>query len=134
MESDLLKMDTSVLAYLGDAVFSSWIRRRLIEAGWGSIDRLHRQTVRYVRADAQAAALAFLTPGLTEQEADLARRARNKRISSKPRHTDPLTYKKATAFEALVGYLYLAGETERLNELLEQAAAYIEGGGGNEPG
>jgi ribonuclease-3 family protein len=82
--------------------------------------------VRYVRADAQAAALAFLTPGLTEQEADLARRARNKRISSKPRHTDPLTYKKATAFEALVGYLYLAGETERLNELLEQAAAYIE--------
>lgn len=63
---------------------------------------------------------------LSEKEASLIRRARNRRTSSKPKNADPIDYKMATAFEALIGYLYLSGEEQRLEEVMAEAVRIIE--------
>ena len=63
---------------------------------------------------------------LSEKEASLVRRARNRRTSSKPKNADPIDYKMATAFEALIGYLYLSGEEQRLEEVMAEAVRIIE--------
>ena len=81
---------------------------------------LHRRAVRLVCAHAQAGAFARVEPMLTEAELAVARRARNTKLSP-PRHADPADYQKATALEALLGYLYVTGRSERLHALLEAA-------------
>jgi ribonuclease-3 family protein len=87
---------------------------------------MHREAVRYVKAAAQEQSLRALSDELTETEADVVRRARNHKITSKPKNADPVTYKMATAFEALLGYLYLDGQEERLQAVMERAARVIE--------
>jgi len=114
------------LAYVGDSVYELFVRRRLIELGHMRVNDLHRSAVRYVRARAQAAALAALQPGLSEDEQDVARRGRNAKGHAPPKGSDAAEYAAATAFETLVGYLYLAGRTQRLGEVLAAAAAESE--------
>lgn len=116
-----------VLAYLGDAVYELYVREQLIRAGARRPADLHRATTGYVRAQAQARALAALSPGLSPVEADVVRRGRNARPRHAPRGVHPAEYAQATAFEALVGYLYLAGQRERLAQVL--AAAMAQPGG-----
>ena len=86
----------------------------------GRVGALHRRAVRLVCAKAQAGAFARVEPMLTEAELAAARRARNTKLSP-PRHADPADYQKATALEALLGYLYVTGQSERLHALLEAA-------------
>lgn len=122
-------MNPLSLAYLGDAVYECFIRERLMggpEAISGKADLLHRAGVRYVNAGAQAAALAEIRPSLTEAEEALVKRARNHRTATKAKNADIRTYKWATAFEALLGYLYLSEQKERLALIMEQAALSIE--------
>lgn len=109
------------LAYLGDAVFELHVRRQLLAAPLNSRDR-HRKAVARVRAEAQAASMRAIEPALSEAERDLVRRARNLKLAS-PRGVDQDIYRQATALEALVGYLYAAGQAERLAELLAIADA-----------
>jgi len=109
-----------VLAYLGDAVYELLVRRRLIGLGLARMDQLHKETVKYVRADFQAAIMRRLAAGgLTEAEAAVARRGRNAKITHPPKGASPENYHYSTAFEALIGFLYLKEEYERLNELME---------------
>jgi ribonuclease III family protein len=110
------------LAYIGDAVYELYIRRRVLEQGPLRPNELHRQTVSYVRAHAQAAALQDLMPRLTPDEQEIARRGRNAKSGRVPKGSSPAEYAQSSAFEALVGYLYLAGRVERLAILLEEAA------------
>lgn len=119
-------MTTDALAFLGDAVYETAIRERLLRKGIARADRLHRETVRYVSADAQARIIRNLFPQLTESEQTRLKRWRNHKYHSKAKNADPMTYKWATAFEALVGYLYLAGDSQRLDWLLQEAAVIIE--------
>lgn len=128
-KQDLMHMNTTALAFLGDAVYELFIRDRLILCEPIHADRLHKMKVRYVRAEGQAAAIKTMLDTLSEEELALVKRARNRKITSKPKNADPVTYKWATAFEALVGYLYLAGETERLDEIMEHAYVCGENGG-----
>ena len=116
------------LAYVGDAVYEQFIRDRIVRSGHfgGHADLLNREGVRYVCAGAQAAALHNLEADLTEYEAGLVRRARNHKIATKPKNADPMTYKNATAFEALVGYLHLSGDSQRCMEIMERAAEFTE--------
>ncbi len=114
------------LAFLGDAVYERFIRERIVREGRIGADRMHRQAVRYVKAAAQEASLRAMLDQLTEDEKTVVHRARNHRITSKPKNADPLTYKMATAFEALLGYLYLSGQDDRLQSLMEQAAKTAE--------
>lgn len=111
-------MNTTVLAYLGDAVYEVYVREAMVDSGQIHADRLHQGAIRYVRAEGQAAAIRRMFESLSEEEQVLVKRARNKKITSKPRNVDPRVYKWATAFEALMGYLHLSGQEERLRQLI----------------
>lgn len=110
------------LAYLGDAVYELYIRDRVLRApGARRPGQLHRAATGYVRAQAQARAMRDLQPELSETEADVVRRGRNAKTAHTRRHADPADYAMATAFEALLGYLYLSGQHERLAHVLERS-------------
>ncbi len=114
---NLLTMNTTILAFIGDSVYEVYVRNFVIKSGETSPEKLHREAVKYVRAESQAQALRILIPELTEEELALVKRARNKKITSKPKNADPIEYKMATAFEALIGGLYLRQKTDRLEHL-----------------
>lgn len=105
------------LAHLGDGVFELMVRSWLCLHGKATNKGLHRATVRYVAAPAQAAAAERILPLLSEEEADVFRRGRNTSPHSVPKAASRADYQTATAVEALFGWLYLQGRTERLNEL-----------------
>ena len=107
------------LAYLGDTVYDLYVRRRLVVTG-GRMKDLHRAAVSQVRASAQSEALTRIESILTEEEQGVVRRARNAK-QSVPKSATPGEYHRATAFEALLGFLYLLGRYERLEEILTTA-------------
>ena len=126
-------INTTALAYIGDAVYEIYARKHVLEAGIPNVDMLHKYAVHFVCADGQAKALkALMTDFLTEEEVSLAKRARNHKTVSKARSAGPVTYKLATAFEALIGYLHLCGQTERMEEIIYKAFEIIEGGNAHE--
>ncbi len=107
------------LAYLGDALYDLYVRERLIARG-GRVRALHREAITLVCAHAQSAALARVADSLTEDEAAVVRRARNV-DQHPPRNADPAEYRHATGLEALLGYLYVTGRRDRMNEVLALA-------------
>jgi ribonuclease-3 family protein len=115
------ELSPAVWAYIGDAVYELFIRCRLLADGPAKTKTLHHQATSMVRASFQAQLASRIEPFLTEKESDILKRGRNVKSGHIPIHTDVLTYRHSTAFEALIGYLYLCGEWERLNELLHQA-------------
>ena len=134
MQTEPKQMDALALAFLGDAVYELYIREHVLARGLVRADRLHKECVRYVKASAQAHVMQVLLAEhmLTEDEEALARRAHNHRIATKPKNADPLEYKWATAFEALLGYLRASGREERLAEIVRKAAELTETAEGGE--
>lgn len=124
-ETEAKQMNTTALAYLGDAVYEVAVRSYLLETGQSNADRLHRMAVPFVRAEGQALAVKELLDSLEESEQRLVKRARNRRTTSKPKNVEPVTYKWATAFEALIGYLYLSGQQQRLEWVIDQTVNII---------
>ena len=127
-EKDIKKLNTTTLAYLGDAVFEVIVREKIVTEKPGDAGRAHHTAVRYVSAAGQAkAAKAMVASGfLTEDEERIYKRARNHRSMSRPQHADPRDYKIATGFEALIGYLYLIDERERLREIANEAVRIVD--------
>ncbi len=125
MEGQNIK-DTASLAFLGDALYELHVRHKLISGRHRGADMLHREAVRYVRAENQAFAMKHMLEEITPQEMEIVKRARNKKITTKPKNADPLQYKWATAFEALLGYLYLNGQLERMREVADLAIEITE--------
>ncbi|MCL1808293.1 MAG: ribonuclease III [Clostridiales bacterium] len=123
------QLNTTALAFIGDAVYELHVRERVLESGQANADRLHSMAVKYVKAEAQAKAVRSIIDELSEDEQDLVRRARNRKPATKPKNADPLTYKMATAFEALIGRLYLDGDEKRLEEILNLAFLATRNGG-----
>lgn len=113
----LLSLSTLGLAHLGDGVFEVMVRSWLILHGRAKAKDLHRATVQYVAAPAQAERFTRIQPLLTEEEADVFRRGRNTAPHSIPKAASRAQYQTATGLEALFGWLYLQGETQRLNQL-----------------
>ena len=105
------------LAHLGDAVYELLVRTYLCAHGKATGKGLHRATVELVRAPAQAAAAEKILPLLTEEEQAVFRRGRNANVHSIPQNASRAQYQQATALEALVGWLYLRGEKNRIEEL-----------------
>lgn len=120
------KINTTALAYIGDAVYEVYVRKYVLEKDPINVNKQNRLAVKFVRAEGQALAVKKIMDSLTDDEQRLVKRARNKKITSKPQHADPVTYKLATAFEALVGFLYLSGFTERLEEIINQSMEIID--------
>ena len=122
------EINTTALAFIGDAVYEVFIRKYVMERGPHNADMLHRKAVFYVRAEGQAKAVkSLIRDFLTEEEIAIVKRARNHKSVSKSRSAGPVAYKLATAFEALIGYLYLDGQDERMTEIVKEAVGRIEG-------
>lgn len=109
------------LAYIGDAVYELAVRRFLLVDGTVRVNQLHRRAIKYVCAGAQAKVLFALEDELTEEEKDVVRRGRNAKSMHVPKGAELMEYKHSTAFESLIGYLYLKGDKDRLNEILALA-------------
>lgn len=107
-----------LLAYLGDAVFELCLRRALLLKGDRPLQQLHREATNLSSAAGQAQALQLLEPYLTGEEADIVRRGRNTK-SRVPHNADMGQYRQATGLEALFGYLYLQGKTQRIDQLFD---------------
>lgn len=107
------------LAHVGDCVYELMVRSWLCIHGKATNRGLHKATVKYVAAPAQAKAAEKIIPLLTQEEADVFRRGRNSNPHTIPKAASREEYQTATAVEALFGYLWLKGDTERLNVLFE---------------
>lgn len=112
------------LAYIGDAVFSLYVRRRLLPVS-SHVQVLHDLAARMVSAVMQAKAMDALEGDLTEDESQIARRGRNTK-STVPKSASVREYRQGTAFEALMGYLYLMDQKERLHELMDRSFVLIQ--------
>ena len=115
---DLREVPVSVLAYIGDAVYELYVRMHSCRDCLGKSGQLHRRSVRKVKAQAQAQAVQKLLPLLGEDELSIYRRGRNSQPSSRSRHADPADYQMATGLEALIGYLALRNDDQRLDDLM----------------
>ena len=116
-EKELNAMSSLALAHMGDAVYELLVRSMLTLRGPAQVQDLHRSTVAYVRAEAQAKAAEKILPLLSEEEAAVWRRGRNCRVHGIPPHANPGEYHAATGLEALFGWLYLQGKEERVRAL-----------------
>ena len=121
---DSRNASSAALAYLGDAVLEVLVRQKLVEDGLTSSKALNVRALDFVRAPAQAKAMAKLLPHLTEQENAVFHRGRNHGHGAHPKGATVGEYRNATGMEALFGYLHMMGETARINELF--AIAYKE--------
>ena len=104
------------LAFLGDTIFDLYVRRMLLEHG-GPMKRMQQEASHRVCAHAQSESLARIEPLLTDEETAVVRRARNTK-QHPPRNADPAEYQRATGLEALLGWLYIRGNTARIDALL----------------
>lgn len=110
-----------VLSYVGDAVHTLYVREKLCAASDAHAHVLHERAVGYCNAGAQARAYERIEPLLSEEERGVYLRGRNCKNSSSAKNAGIVDYRKATGFEALVGFLYLSGQNERLARLLEES-------------
>ena len=117
---DIDTINVIVLAYMGDAVYDTYIRKKLIGLGIQKVEELRNKAIEYVSAKGQVKILNYLINNniLSDEELDIVKRGRNNKRSSHPKNTDILTYKLSTGFEALIGYLYLSNKIDRLEEIL----------------
>lgn len=127
-EVDIRTYSPLSLAYAGDAVFDLIVRSILIGNGNISNNDLHKAATKYVSARAQAIIIETILPKLTEEEAAVYRRGKNSKPSSRAKNATLNEYQKATGFEALLGYLYLEGEQERVFEIVKMGMDIIDGG------
>lgn len=108
------------LAYIGDAVFEIYVRKHVLSLGVTKVNNLHKKVVEYTSGEAQAKIIkGFINNNvLTEEEISIYKRGRNSHVNSNRKNIDLANYLDATGFEALIGYLYLKGNVERLEELI----------------
>ena len=118
-EHEAQSMSALTLAYVGDAVHSMYVRQQLALESDYKIDTLHRMASSKVKASAQAELSESLLDNLTEAEKSVYLRGRNASLHHKAKNQTAADYRKATGFEAVLGYLYLTGQYERLQDILE---------------
>lgn len=131
-EAEARQLNPVSLAFLGDAVYTLFVRERLVRQFDLRSGGLHVMAAKYVCAAAQAEAYERLRGGFTPDEADISRRARNAHPGSHPRNAEIADYRKATAFEAVLGYLRLLGREERLASLMLAGMETVDKGENNE--
>lgn len=117
---NVLEINVLVLAYLGDTIYEDYIRKYLIMKNISNVNDLQKEAVKYVSAKSQAKFLTELVDKnlLCDEELNIVRRARNHKGNSHPKNCDVITYKHATALEALIGYLELSEKRNRIDEIM----------------
>ena len=116
-----MDLNAQELAYIGDAVYEMYIRKYLINKKIRKVNNLQKEAKKYVSALGQSTYLKNMIDNdfLSEKEIDIVKNARNFKTASKPKNSDIITYKYATALEALMGYLYLNNEKNRIDEIMK---------------
>ena len=106
------------LAYLGDAVYELIVRERVLAEGNRQVNKLHKESTKYVNAAAQAELIMSIEDKLTDEERAIYKRGRNANAHAAPKNQDVIAYRKSTGFEALIGWLYLRNDMDRIMELI----------------
>ncbi len=123
---DTRETNVKTLAYIGDVVYELYIREHVISNSCEQVNKLHKKTIKYVSAKAQARIVAAMDNELSDEEKDIIRRGRNAEANTVPKNTDVVTYKIATGFESLIGFLYLEKRIERLEYIIDRSIKIIE--------
>ncbi|WP_440897214.1 Mini-ribonuclease 3 [Amphibacillus sp. Q70] len=126
--NEVKQMKSLALAYMGDAIYEVHVRDYLIRSGHAKVNDLHRSAIKYVSAKAQAKVLRYWleVKHLADEEEAVVKRGRNAKPGTVPKNTDVITYRYSTAFEALLGFHYFTDQQPRLQELMNEAVAFIE--------
>ena len=124
-QADVNMLSPLTWAYVGDAVYELYIRTKLVNATKLKPHKLHIESIKYVKAKAQAETLKRIEDTLTMAEREIVRRGRNAENHHIAKNADPADYMYSTAFEGLIGYLYLTKQDERLNEILLVASENV---------
>ncbi len=125
-QKDIRTYSPLTLAYIGDAVFDIVIRSILVNKGNTPVNKLHQRASQVVKAQTQAAMVMALMDQLTDAEADWYRRGRNSKPHTKAKNASTMDYLEATGFEAVLGYLYLTGDMDRICELVSRGIEAVE--------
>jgi ribonuclease-3 family protein len=125
-DKKIRELSPVALAYIGDTVFDLYVRAYLVKNNMGRIEALHKYASGVVSARAQAQAALLLRPALTEREAEIFQLGKNAK-SAPPKNASHEDYSLATALEAVMGYLHLSGQAERLDELFGVIISYFFG-------
>ncbi|UUX33041.1 Mini-ribonuclease 3 [Fundicoccus culcitae] len=129
------QLNGAALAYMGDAIYETYVRAHVLASGKTQANRLHRAAIKYVEAAGQAYAMqAWIAQEdfLSDQEIDMYRRGRNHKANTKAKNASIQDYRQATGFEALLGWLFLSQQEERLSFLIHDAIERIERRGQDE--
>ena len=115
------EINSLVLAYLGDTIYEDYVREYLIKKGIANVNALQKESIKYSSAKAQCEILKRLISNdfFTDDELEIIKRARNHKGGSHPKNCDIVTYKYATGFESLIGYLKLEKKEERIEEIMK---------------
>jgi ribonuclease-3 family protein len=118
-QKDVRALNPLVLAFVGDAIYEVFVRTYLVDKSRDmSVHKLHVEAIAYVKAHAQSEFIKLLEEKLTEEELQVYKRGRNSKSGTVPKNADVQEYRAATGFEALLGYLYLTEQQDRLNKIL----------------
>jgi ribonuclease-3 family protein len=125
------QVNSLALAYIGDAIYEVYVRHHLLSKGNVRPNQLHKLATKYVSAKAQATVLHELSKMefFSEEEMAIIRRGRNAKSGTVPKNTDVQTYRYSTAFEALIGYLHLEKNADRLAEIIQSSFELIQNEG-----
>lgn len=113
------------LAYIGDAVYEVYVRTHIMKDANMPVNKLHKAATEYVKAKAQSDIIQAIADKLTEEETAVYKRGRNAHSNTSAKNADIVDYRRATGFEALIGYLYLSGDNIRLKEIIDMSIDYI---------
>lgn len=114
------------LAYIGDGVYEMFIRTYVINKGNRSVNKMHQASRELVRASTQAKIYYLIEDKLNDEEKAVLKRGRNAKSASIPKNGNVTEYRHATGLEALIGYLYIEGEVERIKELIDLGLSHLE--------
>ncbi len=124
-EVDVRAYSPLTLAYIGDAVYEVVVRTVIVERANRAVNELHKRGVKYVQAGSQAAMILALQELLTEDERAVYKRGKNAKTNTSAKNASLADYHKATGFEALIGYLYLTDQTDRMLYLIKEGIARV---------
>ncbi|SHK50934.1 Mini-ribonuclease 3 [Tepidibacter formicigenes] len=125
---EVRNMSPLVLAYMGDAIYEVYVRDYLIKKyGMCKVKDLHKRAISFVKAKSQALAVLYLEENLSEEEMYIVRRGRNQKSNTVPKNADIKDYRYATGFEALIGYLHLSNQKEKMEIIIDKTIKFIEG-------
>ncbi|NEZ46595.1 Mini-ribonuclease 3 [Clostridium niameyense] len=128
-ERDVKQLNPLVLAFIGDAAYEIFIRTFMVDGNREmSVHKLHVKAIQHVKAHGQSEYIKKIMPTLTEDEMYIFKRGRNAKSGTIPKNADVQEYKFATGFEALIGFLYLTNQVDRLNYILNTIVNYNKGG------